>query len=132
MQIGNQPICYLLKNTTMKTKYKALLPLLLLLHFITSAQDFHLSQFNAAPHYFNPALTGIYFGNDANYRIYSDYRTQWRALGVKPYSTYYLAYDMPYKLYGLGGYLIHNRNGVGGLNTISVMPSAAYSRKSPD
>lgn len=110
----------------MKTKYKALLPLLLLLHFITSAQDFHLSQFNAAPHYFNPALTGIYFGNDANYRIYSDYRTQWRALGVKPYSTYYLAYDMPYKLYGLGGYLIHNRNGVGGLNTISVMPSAAY------
>lgn len=90
------------------------------------AQDFHLSQFDATPHYFNPALTGIYFGSDANYHIYSDYRSQWRSLGVKPFSTYYLAYDMPYKLFGLGGYLIHNRNGVGGLNTINVMPSAAY------
>ena len=111
----------------MKTKLKhLLLPLLLFLQFIAAAQDFHVSQPNATPHYFNPALTGIYFGNDANYRIYSDYRTQWKALGVKPYSTYYLAYDMPYKLFGFGGYLIHNRNGVGGLNTISVMPSAAY------
>jgi type IX secretion system PorP/SprF family membrane protein len=90
------------------------------------AQDFHLSQFDAAPHYFNPALTGIYFSGDADYRIYSDYRTQWRALGIKSFSTYYLAYDMPYKLYGLGGYLINNRNGAGGLNTITVMPSAAY------
>ncbi|TAL60857.1 MAG: type IX secretion system membrane protein PorP/SprF [Bacteroidetes bacterium] len=90
------------------------------------AQDFHLSQFDATPHYFNPALTGIYFGDKSNYRIYSDYRTQWRSLGVKPFSTYYLAYDMPYKLYGFGGYLIHNRNGKGGLNTIQVMPSAAY------
>jgi type IX secretion system PorP/SprF family membrane protein len=90
------------------------------------AQDFHLSQLDAAPHYFNPALTGIYFGNDVNYRIYSDYRTQWRALGVKPFSTYYIAYDMPHKLFGFGGYLIHNRNGAGGLNTINFMPSAAY------
>jgi type IX secretion system PorP/SprF family membrane protein len=45
---------------------------------------------------------------------------------VKPFSTYYLAYDMPYKLYGLGGYFIHNRNGSGGLNTIQFMPSASY------
>ncbi|MEK6615729.1 MAG: PorP/SprF family type IX secretion system membrane protein [Bacteroidota bacterium] len=90
------------------------------------AQDFHLSQYDATSHYFNPALTGIYFGNSANYRIYSDYRSQWKSLGIKPFSTYYLAYDMPYQLYGFGGYLIHNRNGAGGLNTINFMPSAAY------
>ena len=113
----------------MKTKQKILLllPLLLLLQLSISAQDFHLSQYDATPHYFNPALTGVYFGNTANYRIYSDYRTQWRSLGVKPFSTYYLAYDMPYKdKYGFGGFLIHNRNGAGGLNTINVVPSAAY------
>ena len=99
-----------------------------------SAQDFHLSQYAAAPHYTNPALTGIYFGNEANYRIYSDYRNQWSALGVKPFSTFYLAYDMPCgkgtfaseKRFGIGGYLIQNRNGAGGLNTINFMPSASY------
>src|ERR1017187_9181161 len=90
------------------------------------AQDFHLSQFDAAPQYFNPALTGIYFGAPADYRIYSDYRSQWGSLGVKPFSTYFLSYDMPYKQFGLGGYLIENRNGTGGLNTINFMPSASY------
>lgn len=110
----------------MKTKIKILLLPLLFLQLAAAGQDFHLSQFDATPHYFNPALTGIYFGDKSNYRIYSDYRTQWRSIGVKPFSTYYLAYDMPYKLYGLGGYLIHNRNGRGGLNTINFMPSAAY------
>lgn len=94
------------------------------------AQDFHLSQFNAAPHYFTPAQTGVYFDDEkekADYRIYSDYRSQWRAFGIKPYSTFYLAYDMPFKdQFGLGGYLISNRNGAGGVNTIQFMPSGAY------
>ncbi|MBI3501118.1 MAG: PorP/SprF family type IX secretion system membrane protein [Bacteroidetes bacterium] len=110
-------------------KYFSLLICICLLIFFRQksvAQDFHLSQYDATPHYFNPALTGVYFGNAADYRIYSDYRSQWRSLGVKPFSTYYLAYDMPYKQYGLGGYLIHNRNGTGGFNTINFMPSAAY------
>ncbi len=115
------------ENTGMKTQLKyLLLPLLLFLRLAAPAQDFHLSQFDATPQYFNPALTGIYFGNAANYRIYSDYRSQWRSIGIKPFSTYYLAYDMPYKQYGFGGYLIHNRNGIGGLNTINFMPSASY------
>ena len=92
-----------------------------------NAQDFHLSQVDAAPHYFNPALTGIYLGEKADYRIYSDYRNQWRAFGVKPYSTFYLGYDMSFKKqFGLGGYLISNRNGAGGLNTIQFMPSGTY------
>jgi len=109
----------------MKTKLKLLL-LLLPLPLGLFAQDFHLSQFDAAPQYFNPALTGIYFGKVADYRICSDYRSQWKSLGVKPFSTFFLSYDMPYKQYGLGGYLIQNRSGVGGLNTINFMPSASY------
>lgn len=100
--------------------------LFILLYTAAQGQDFHTSQFNAAPHYFNPALTGIYFGDDAGYKIYSDYRSQWKSLGRKPFSTYYLAYDMPYKNFGLGGYLINNRTGMGGMNTISFMPSGAY------
>jgi len=111
----------------MKNIFKILALLLVFLWKTEAeAQDFHMSQIDAAPHYFNPALTGIYFGSDANYHVYSDYRSQWRSLGIKPFSTYYIAYDMPYKLFGVGGYLIHNRNGAGGLNTINFMPSAAY------
>lgn len=113
----------------MKIHYKIVLQLLLaiLMQLTVGAQDFHVSQYQALPHYFNPARTGIYFGQPADYRIYSDYRTQWRSLGMRPYATYYLAYDMPYKeKYGFGGYMIHNRNGVGGLNTIQFAPSAAY------
>ncbi|MBI4945377.1 MAG: PorP/SprF family type IX secretion system membrane protein [Bacteroidetes bacterium] len=91
-----------------------------------SAQDFHFSQYAAAPHYNNPALTGIYFDDKADYRIYSDYRNQWSALGVKPFSTYYLAYDMSIKQFGVGGYLISNRNGAGGMNTINGMLTASY------
>ncbi len=91
------------------------------------AQDFHLSQVNAAPHYFNPANTGMYFGEKADYRIYADYRSQWKSFGIKPFSTFYGAYDMPFKdQFGVGGYLISNRNGNGGLNTIQFMPSGAY------
>ena len=117
----------------MKTKLKLLAALLSALLFLgeglvlrSYAQDFHLSQYTAASQYLNPALTGVYFDRQPSYRIYSDYRSQWRSLGGKPFSTYYLAYDMPYKQFGLGGYLISNRNGMGGLNTINVMPSASY------
>lgn len=92
------------------------------------SQDFHLSQFNAAPHYFNAAQTGVYYDDiKSDYRIYSDYRTQWRSFGIKPYSTFYMAYDMPFKdQFGLGGYLVSNRNGAGGMNTIQFMPSGSY------
>lgn len=101
---------------------------LLLLGLGSSAQDFHLTQYNAAPHYFNPAKTGIFFEKDkADYNFYSDYRTQWSSFGIKPYSTFYLGYDMPFKeQFGMGGYLLSNRNGAGGMNTIQFMPSGAY------
>lgn len=108
-------------------KIKINLLLLAIIPLSLGAQDFHLSQIDAAPHYFNPAQTGMYFGEKADYRIYADYRSQWRAFGIRPYSTFYMGYDMPFKeQFGLGGYLISNRNGAGGLNTIQFMPSGAY------
>ncbi len=94
---------------------------------VIQAQDFHLSQYNSAPLYMNPALSGMYFGEKMDYRITSDYRSQWRSFGIKPFSTFYLGYDMPLKeQFGVGGYLISNRNGNGGMNSIQFMPSGAY------
>lgn len=94
---------------------------------VLRSQDFHLTQFDMAPLYFNPALTGFYYGEKADYKFYADYRTQWKAIGIKPYGTAFLSYDQPFKdRMGIGGYLIHSKNGNGGLNTFNLMPSFTY------
>ena len=91
-----------------------------------SAQDFHLSQYEAATLYLNPALTGVYPGEEADYRAYALYRSQWASLTKNPFSTAYLAYDQPYKKFGVGGYLISNKAGAGNFNTINFFGSGAY------
>src|ERR1041385_7187272 len=84
-------------------------------------EDYHLSQMEAAPLYLNPAMTGMFCGEKGDYRISSDYRSQWTSLGIKPFSTAYLSYDMPVRKinhmrrtnnkWGVGGYLIDNKAG---------------------
>jgi type IX secretion system PorP/SprF family membrane protein len=101
--------------------------------FITigvSAQDYHLSHYDVAGMYLNPAMTGLYAPDKPDFRVYFDHRSQWRALGVKPYSTSYLGYDRAQKIgsrnFGLGGYLVNNSAGINNLNTLGVMISGAY------
>jgi type IX secretion system PorP/SprF family membrane protein len=93
-------------------------------------QDFHISQYDVATLYLNPALTGVYGREGGDYRVYALQRSQWRSIGIKPFMTSYLAYDMPYKIkdktIGLGGYIINNNGGFGNFNTITFMPSASY------
>ncbi|TVR77750.1 MAG: type IX secretion system membrane protein PorP/SprF [Chitinophagaceae bacterium] len=76
--------------------------------FITSelkSQDIHFSQFNAAPLYLNPALTGV---NSCDYRFAANFRNQWT--NVANYRTLMASYDM-----NLGGTGMPNSNfgGVG-------------------
>jgi type IX secretion system PorP/SprF family membrane protein len=113
-------------------KTKQIIPAIFTLLFAgaMNAQDFHLAQYDAATLYQNPALTGMYLGEKGDYKISTDYRTQWKALGVKPFNTIFLSYDMPYlmkeKKFGFGAYIIDNRGGVGHFNTLGFMLSAAY------
>ena len=97
---------------------------------VLKAQDFHVSQYDVATMYLNPALTGMYGDEKGDYRAYVDTRSQWRAFGVKPFFTTYLAYDMPYtikdKKVGFGAYFINNRTGPGNFNTTGFMLSGAY------
>jgi type IX secretion system PorP/SprF family membrane protein len=97
---------------------------------LSEAQDFHLTQYDAAAQYQNPALTGMYLGEKGDYRIATDYRTQWKSLGIKPFNTIFLSYDMPYtikeKKFGFGAYVVNNRSGIGHYNTLDFMLSAAY------
>ncbi len=97
---------------------------------ILKAQDFHLSHYDVGTLYLNPALTGMYGDEKGDYKAYVDTRSQWRAFGVKPFFTTYLAYDMPYtikdKKVGFGAYFINNRTGPGNFNTTGFMLSGAY------
>ncbi len=96
----------------------------------TMAQDFHVANYDMATQYLNPALSGMYMGEKGDYRIYSDYRAQWRALGIKPYTSAFFAYDIPYKKwdkdFGLGTYILNTRSGIGKFNTFSFMLSGSY------
>jgi len=67
-----------------------------------SAQDFHLSQYDLFPLYYNPAQTGMYGGEKMDYRFFGNYRSQWQKLQGKPYSAFGVGFDMPVNRYGVG------------------------------
>lgn len=109
----------------MKSTYK-IFALLLLTGSGLRAQDFHLAQYDAVSQYLNPALSGIYPGEKGDYRIASTYRSQWGSIASRPFSTAAISYDMPYKRFGLGGYLLSNRAGAGRFGTLNFLASGAY------
>ena len=124
-----------IKNTVMKTKCIigaiVLATVNCILPTALNAQDFHLSQFDAASQYMNPALTGMYLGELGDYKIATAYRSQWKALDTpRPFSTVYISYDThkryKEKKFGYGGYIANNRAGSGHFNTLDVMLSGAY------
>ena len=86
-------------------------------------QDFHLSQYDAAPLYLNPAMTGVVEGD---WRIHAHYRTQWKAVNFKPYTTGLVSFDMPYKKWGFGAQIINYRAGIGNYNALQGLASVAY------
>ena len=94
------------------------------------AQDYHLAHYDVASLYLNPATTGMYGRENGDYKVYADQRSQWRAVGVKPFTTSYIGYDQRVnqwgKNFGLGGYIINNNGGIGNFNTLTLMASASY------
>lgn len=110
----------------MKTIKKYITVLSLFVSASAAAQDYHMSQYETAPMYLNPALTGMYFGEKGDYKASANYRSQWKSIVPKPYVTASLAYDMPYQRFGMGAYLINNKAGTGGFSTLNFMLSGAY------
>jgi type IX secretion system PorP/SprF family membrane protein len=115
---------------SMKTTYISSAMCFLLLFSTVQGQDYHLVHYDAATQYLNPALTGMYLGEKGDYKVTTDYRTQWRSIGIKPFNTIFLSYDMPYQIkekkFGFGAYIINNRGGIGHFNTLTFMLSGAY------
>lgn len=59
------------------------------------SQDVHFSQFDAAPLYFNPALSGLI---DCNNRFISNFKGQWST-----YNSFMLSYDKPLPAFSIAG-----------------------------
>ncbi|GAB4133882.1 MAG: hypothetical protein Fur0041_06500 [Bacteroidia bacterium] len=97
--------------------------LLVSLSAVMHAQDFHLTQYDAAKIYLNPAMTGMF---DGYYRLHANYRNQWSAVATKPFQTAAVAWDMPVNRYGVGAQIMNNRAGMGNFNVLSVILSGAY------
>lgn len=103
-------------------KYIALF-VMLSVNYSGRSQDFHLSMYDAAPIYLNPAMTGVVEGY---WRVHAHYRTQWKAVNFKPYTTGLVSFDMPYKKWGFGGQIVNYRAGIGNYNALQGLASAAY------
>lgn len=102
---------------------------LILIVFILSfsikgkAQDAHLSLYDAAPLFLNPAMTGVFEGN---WRLHAQYRTQWKAVNFKPYTNALISFDKPVKKWGFGAQITNFRAGIGNFNAFQGSVSAAY------
>lgn len=104
---------------------KRLLPIVFLLglSFTGRAQDAHLSMYDAAPLYLNPAMTGVFEGD---WRLHAQYRTQWKSVNYKPYTSALLSVDIPKGKWGFGAQIMNFRAGIGNYNVAEGLVSAAY------
>lgn len=107
-----------------KKYYLILLGVFICLCIKSNAQDFHLSQHDAAPLYLNPALVGQF---DGKYRIHGHYRTQWGSVSSKAYRTAAISYDMPFEKFAFGAQIINRRAGAGDYNALGFLLNMGYS-----
>src|SRR5574343_562723 len=87
------------------------------------AQDAHLSMYDAAPLFLNSGMTGVFEGK---WRVHAQYRTQWKSVNFKPYTSALVSFDMPVRKWGFGVQLHNFRAGYGNFNVLQGLVSAAY------
>ena len=87
------------------------------------AQDFHLAQYDAPPLFLNPAMTGKFNGK---YRLHAHYRTQWKVISTRPFTTGLISFDKAFGKWAFGVQLINNNAGAGSYNVAGGLVSAAY------
>jgi len=108
-----------------------LITLCTLAFFEAKTQDFHYSQFYNAPMSVNPALTGIFNGDE---RISGSLRDQWRSVPV-PWFNFSLGYDRKFYpkkaqngFFGGGLYFNYDTQGDSNLKLANLNLSGSYTR----
>lgn len=101
----------------------------------SNAQDIHFSQFYNHPLYLNPALTGVFSGDQ---RFTGIYRNQWADVPV-PYLTFSAAYDEKWYVPGLkngllgwGLSFVRDQAGDGDLSWSFLQATIAYAQQLGD
>jgi type IX secretion system PorP/SprF family membrane protein len=107
----------------MKKIKKQFIVVLICLVSVFRAQDFHLSLYDAAPLFLNPAMTGLV---DGKMRLHAHYRNQWNAVAYKPFTTALVSFDIPKGKWGFGGQISNMRAGFGNYNVFEALASVAY------
>jgi type IX secretion system PorP/SprF family membrane protein len=117
----------------MVNKYRILgIALMLASLPVVAQQDFHFSQFFAAPITYNPATSGAFEGD---FRATLNYRNQYSALSSAPFQTMGFTADMPIKLsnetydrnfLGAGIMVINDNSGTVNFNTLHAAGNIAY------
>ncbi len=99
---------------------------------ISHTQDIHYSQFFNSPLNLNPALTGVFAGQQ---RVTANYKGQWASVPVD-YSTFSVAYDRNFNeeadstgFFSVGVLLNYDQAGAVDLNLLNVGLNASYSLK---
>lgn len=108
----------------------ALLSGLLVLSFISKAQDPVFSQFYASGLYLNPAMAGV----EPNWALSMNYRNQWSVVATDPYVTSQASFIIPFykknesqRHWGGTGISVFNDHaGAGFLSTTGANASIAY------
>ncbi len=88
------------------------------------AQDVHLSMYDAAPLFLNPAMTGLF---DGEWRLHGQYITQWKEVNFKPYNTSLISFEKPFKNWGFGAQVSNLSAGIGNYNVLQGIFSISYS-----
>ncbi|HQQ94317.1 MAG TPA: PorP/SprF family type IX secretion system membrane protein [Bacteroidia bacterium] len=98
---------------------------LILLPFMQGlrAQDFHLSMYETAPLFLNPAMTGLI---ETKMRAHLHFRNQWNSVAYKPYTTALASLDVPKGKWGFGGQITNMRAGIGNYNVLQLLGSTSY------
>lgn len=100
-------------------------------HAIAFTQDLHFSQYFNSPLLINPANTG--FSPDVDWRLGANYRNQWSSLTNNPYKTMSAWGDaqilnnrIDNGWIGIGGSILRDVAGSGGLTSTKAFASIAY------
>ncbi len=115
------------------SRVKLLFLALLLAFFSAKSQDIHFSQFYASPLFLSPANTGFF---DGDWRIATNYRSQWKSIDGIPYETFSLSYDSQYFIYteqiNGGIFIVGDESGYENLRASKVFLSVSYKKNISD
>lgn len=93
---------------------------------LTKAQDVYLSHHESAPLALNPALTGMYFGDNNDYRLGINYSSQTLGSLSSGFTTAAVSYDRKINRFGIGVFIINNYSGATQYNRLNAFLSGAY------